>query len=138
MGLSSTSYDSVTVMWTISAETVVDSYELLWKIKRGDRKEFSVAYEDKVANSTNKYNITGLGEFENATIEVLVKVVNEAGNNTSLPLILHSDTLQRCLADPQTGNRNNISAFVGGGIGIFLFSFVSGFLMACVILRLCC
>ena len=150
MSLVSTSADSVTVSWRVPEGTVVERYEIQWRVRDEESQSMSSTHtEESLSSSTDQYTISGLQQTANGTIEVLVTAVNGAGISSSIPLTLHSNALQRNdvpseesgdlpseedSAEPDSDALSS-NVVIGGAVGIFFVSLVIGVLVAVVVLK---
>ena len=123
----STTGDSVTVSWSVRSGTVVENFDLRWKVE--DKQQPTTTSTDTVGSFTNHYTITGLSGFENATIALVVTSVNRAGRNSSAALTFSSNVLADSATPPPGGsNDTNLGAIIGGAAGILIASFLVGIL----------
>ena len=154
--LISTTSNTVTFSWTVPSGTEVESYELMWNIDglqqtthtdslsgttRGSRSipvHKSISPSPYIMTCTceqstpdTSYTITGLDMYDNASIEIIVTVVNAGGRNESTPLIIHSDSLQGKAEDDNTAT--NIGGIIGGVLGSFIVGLVIGGVVAGII-----
>ena len=150
LSLVSTSADSVTVSWRVPEGTVVERYEIQWRVRDEESQSMSSTHtDDSLSSSTEQYTISGLQQITNGTIEILVTAVNGAGISSSIPLTLHSNALQRNdvpseengdlpseedSAEPDSDALSS-NVIIGGAVGIFFVSLVIGVLVAVVVLK---
>ena len=100
----------------------METFDLHWSVE-GDQQPLTTS-TDTVDNSTNNYIISGLSEFENATVMVIS--TNKAGRNSSVPLTFHSDILRDSATQQPDSTDTHLGAIIGGAVGIFFASLVLG------------
>ena len=107
------------------------TFDLQWSVE--GEQEPRTLMSGSLPGSADRHSVSGLGRFENVTVQMMVTSVNEAGRNTSAPLTLHSNILQNFDMRPEDGSGSitlNVEALIGGAVGIFLVSIAAGFLIS--------
>lgn len=112
----------MTISWTVPSGTVVDRYELMWKIEEPRQ----TIHSETLPGTANRFVFPGLDVYKNTTIEITVIAVNAAGENRNQPLIVHSDLLQKSSEIVCTATNINIGEIIGGAVSIFFVGLVIG------------